>query len=467
MSRSFRSFRLGAAFARRMASAAMLIGTTLLLAGCRSERVDTPAPPPAPQSASGGGGGAANETPAADTDKATPDKAATEKAATGKPAEQGAKTDQKAPPFKSPLSDEELRDGWIALFDNETLFGWKAATKANWEVKDGVIEVSDGEPGLLCTTVQWSDYTLSLDFRFAPGTNSGIFLHSPLKPTDPKADCYELNIAEPAVSPFSTGSFVGRAKAEAEAAPDTWHHYDVTVTGGKLVVSLNGKQVLEFTDPEPLGRGHIGLQLNKGKVEFRNIKLKPLGLASLFNGKDLEGWKEYPDQKSKFTVTPDGELNVKGGRGQLETAGQFGDFVLQLECIAHAPQLNSGVFFRCLPGQEMQGYESQIHNGVKNGDRKQPVDCGTGGIFRRINARLVAADDLTWFSKTLVADGPHVSVWVNGYQVTDWTDERGPDENPRKGLRTAAGTLMLQGHDPTTDLSFRNLRAVELSKRKN
>ena len=29
----------------------------------------------------------------------------------------------------------------------------------------------------------------------------------------------------------------------------------------------------------------------------------------------------------------------------------------------------------------------------------------------------------------IVADGPHFSVWVNGYQVTDWTDDRKPDKN--------------------------------------
>ena len=45
------------------------------------------------------------------------------------------------------------------------------------------------------------------------------------------------------------------------------------------------------------------------------------------------------------------------------------------------------------------------------------------------------------------------------------TDTRPPHDNPRNGLRTAAGTLMLQGHDPTTDLSFRKIQAAELPPR--
>jgi len=62
---------------------------------------------------------------------------------------------------------------------------------------------------------------------------------------------------------------------------------------------------------------------------------------------------------------------------------------------------------------------------------------------------------------TVIAQGAHIAVWVDGFPVTDWTDGREPNENPRDGLRTEAGHLSLQGHDPTTDLSFRNLRIAE------
>ena len=75
------------------------------------------------------------------------------------------------------------------------------------------------------------------------------------------------------------------------------------------------------------------------------------------------------------------------------------------------------------------------------------------------------ANDFEWFTKTLVVSGDHMAVWVNGYQVTDWTDTRPPHDNPRNGLRTAKGTLIIQGHDPTTDLSFRNIRIAEMAKR--
>jgi len=363
------------------------------------------------------------------------------------------------------LSDEELTDGWISLFDGQTLFGWKAHSEADWQVVDKTIQVTSGEKGLLCTTTQFDNYILKVDFRADPKTNSGIFLRTEadIGPDDVTTRCYELNIA-PSDNPFPTGSLVKRQKVEGDYMSDDWQAFEVRVDGPQVVVNLNGEEILSYEDPQPIGRGLIGLQHNEGEVAFRNIKLKPLGLDSIFNGKNLDGWKTYPDMDSEFSATDEGWLNVKNGRGQLETEESYGDFILQFECISNAPNLNSGIFFRCIPGDVMMGYESQIHNEYIDGERTAPVDCGTGGIFKRQDARIVAADDLKWFHNTIIADGPHFAIWVNGMQVTDWTDTREPNENPRRGLREEPGTIMIQGHDPTTDLSFRNMMIVEQAK---
>ena len=364
------------------------------------------------------------------------------------------------------LSGKELVDGWIRLFDGETLYGWRPAAEGDWKVENGAIVVTTGELGLLRTTTQFSDYVLKVDFRGARQTNSGIFLRTSPNPQNPTHDCYELNIADPETSPFPTGSLVGRAKAAGEVTVAGWHTCQVTARGGHFTVNVDGRKVLDYTDPKPLGRGFIGLQHNMGKVEFRNIKLKPLKMKGIFNGKDLTGWKGHPQSKSVFTVTPMGHLNVKNGRGQLETDASYGDFVLQLECISYGKHLNSGIFFRCIPGETTNGYESQIHNGYRDDDRTKPIDCGTGGIFRRQNARRVVPNDFDWFYKTIIAEGPHLAVWVDGYQVSDWTDTRPPHKNPRRGRRLEPGTIMIQGHDPTTNLSFRRLRLSKLAERR-
>lgn len=362
------------------------------------------------------------------------------------------------------LTADEQADGWLLLFDGETFFGWSPVGDVDWQIDEGVIRATEGEVSLLRTTMQFAQYRLKIDFRAAEGTNSGVFLHTSPRPSKVDRDCYELNIAPPD-NPFPTGSFVGRKKVTPDVTDGEWHTFDIHSEGGHWTVKLNGQTVLEYDDPNPLGHGYIGLQHNSGTVEFRNVKLKPLGLKPIFNGRDLTGWKEYPEMQSRFTVTDAGELNVKNGRGQLETEGQYGDFVLQLDCRSNGESLNSGIFFRCMPGLEMMGYESQIQNGFRDGDRTKPEDCGTGGIFRRIDARRVVANDHEWFRKTLIAHGPRVAVWVNGYQVTDWSDQRKPHENPRKGQRIAPGTLMIQGHDETTDLDFRRIEISETPSR--
>jgi hypothetical protein len=362
------------------------------------------------------------------------------------------------------LTAEEVADGWILLFDGETDFGWQANNKANWEVADGVISVSEGDQGLLATTSEFADYVLKVDFRADKNTNSGLFLRTPFRPTDPASDCYELNIA-PDDNPFPTGSFVKRQRATDAHTTGKWQTFEARLLGPHCQVKLDGRVVLDYTDPRPLGRGGIGLQLNSGAIEFRNIKLKPLGLKPLFNGRDLSGWKPFPGKPSVYSVTPEGYLNVKNGPGQLESDERFGDFVLQLEVFVNGEKRNSGVFFRSVPGEFSNGYESQIHNGYADDDRTRPLDFGTGAIYRRQKARRVVANDFEWFSKTLVVSGKHIAVWVNGYQVTDWADERAPAKNPREGLRTEPGTIILQGHDPTTDISFRNLNAAELPRR--
>jgi hypothetical protein len=311
------------------------------------------------------------------------------------------------------------------------------------------------------TNCQFGDFQLQLEFAAPTETNSGVFLRTGTEPKDPASDCLEINIA-PRANPFPTGSLVARQRGRETAAnDDTWRMMSIRADQDQVQVSIDGQQTVAYQGTAPT-RGHIGLQLNAGNVRFRHIRLRPLNMKPLFNGRDLTGWRTHPEMDGEFTVE-DGQLRVRGGSGQLETTTAYQDFILQLQCKTHADNLNSGIFLRCIPGDRMMGYESQIHNGFRDGDRTKPTDCGTGGIFRRQNARRVVANDLQWFRKTIIATDNHFAVWVNGYQVSDWTDQRPADPNPRQGRRLEAGTIMIQAHDPTTDLSFRGLRISELT----
>ena len=362
------------------------------------------------------------------------------------------------------LTAQEISERWILLFDGETTFGWSPRNGSVWTVQDGALcyQAASGN-GFLATTTEFSDFKLHAEFWIDDVANSGVFLRCPVSGDISSTNAYEVNIFDPHEK-WPSGSINEVAKArETQRTSGKWNTYDLTAEGDHLVVLLNGKTAVDVRDGK-YSRGVIALQNLKGEgmVKFRNVKLQPLGLKSIFNGKDLSGWKEIPGRKSVYSVTPEGWLNVKNGNGDLQSEGEYGDFVFQLDIISNGQHLNSGVFFRATKGQFWSGYESQIRNQWEGDDRTKPVDFGTGGIYNRQKARRVVSSDHEWFTKTIVAHGPHLATWVNGIQVADFSDTRAQSENARQGYRAKAGVLSLQGHDPTTDLSFRNLRIAEL-----
>ncbi len=320
------------------------------------------------------------------------------------------------------LTPKEIEAGWILLFDGESSFGWAPASAGSWSVVDGALVASAGSPALLVTTTEFGDCEISGEvWSEKPGSASvGACLLG-----QQQAD--------------RVRAFGKTAKAGA------WQTFRGTVKGARPAVAL--------------------VSTGKGIAKFRNIRLHPLGEKALFNGKDLTGWEVVPGHKSVFSVTPEGWLNVKDGNGDLQSKATFGDFVLQLDIISNGDHLNSGVFFRANPGAFWSGYESQIRNQWQGDDRTKAVDYGTAGLYNRQPARKVVSSDREWFTMTVVAHGYHIAIWNNGYQTVDFTDTRPVDEtNARNGARKAAGVLSLQGHDPTTDLSFRNIRAAEMPK---
>jgi hypothetical protein len=362
------------------------------------------------------------------------------------------------------LSKEEIADGWILLFDGSTMFGWEAHGGARWKVADGSL-VSDEGTGWILTNTEFTDFTLKAEFRVGDRGNSGIAFRAAKGPK-PYETGFEMQIGDH-MPKEPTGSIEHVAAARHGARkPSSWQSAVITAEGDRLTVVLDGEKLVD-THSRKYARGVIGFQRGEPqrKVEFRNVHLKPRAQKSLFNGKDLSGWQVLSGHKSIYSVTSAGELNVKDGSGEIQTESQWADFCLQLDVLSNGKHLNSGVFFRGLPGRFWSGYESQIRNQWEGDDRTKPVDFGTGGIYGHQPARRVVPNDHEWFNKTIVAHGRHMAVWVNGYQVSDWTDPRPLNDSPRQGCRLQPGIIGLQGHDPTTDLSFRNLRIVEYPMR--
>jgi 3-keto-disaccharide hydrolase len=369
------------------------------------------------------------------------------------------------------LTQAELADGWILLFDGESAFGWSEEGDAKWTIANGALVSDPSNAGWLRSNSSFADYVLKLEFRTGEQGNSGVFLRSAAEGL-PHETGYELQIWDQHPE-FATGSLVNHvAAAKTSHQAGEWNSFVIRVQGDRWIVNLNGKQILDATESKSMV-GHIGLQCNaEKKIEFRNIKLKPLGLQPIFDGRTLAGWKNVerpkPAEQPPVWSVQGGAIHVEKGPGQLETTDKWADFVLQLDIKTNPAEAgmhpNSGVFFRGTAGVFWSGYESQIRNEY-DGVPTVPVDFGTGGIYRNQPARKVVAKDGEYFSKTIVARGRHMAVWINGYPVSDFEDTKPLGTNVRnKEAVVEAGVISLQAHDPTTNLDFRNLRFAVLPK---
>ncbi|HWR52428.1 MAG TPA: DUF1080 domain-containing protein [Bryobacteraceae bacterium] len=331
------------------------------------------------------------------------------------------------------LTPREAADGWLLLFDGQTTFGWTQDGEGRWRVQDGVL-VGEGGNGWLRTNAQFADYLLKCEFR-----TGGSAL------------------------PFGVGT-------QTKVSGGRWHAYEVSASNAGFVVTLNGKRIAGGKEA-PGVVGAIGLAVTDGnKVEFRSIRLKPLGLTPIFDGKSLTGWRkvERPNTKEPpVWSVQNGAIHVEKGPGQLETERQWTDFVLQLDIrtnprdAQHHP--NSGVFFRGVPGVFWSGYEAQIRNEYAENDREKPVDFGTGAIYRNQAARKIVANDGEFFTMTVVARGRRLCTFVNGWPVVDWEDPNPEGQDVRKKqAKLTGGVFSLQAHDPTTNLDFKNIRVAAL-----
>jgi len=365
------------------------------------------------------------------------------------------------------LPAQEAAAGWLRLFDGQTTFGWQPRGDALWEVDGGALRGHGAGDGVIATTAEFADFELALEVWMDAETGGAIAFRAPVEGRVDEESSFEVAL-DPASTRWPAGSIRGVARSSAAGARlrNRWTPVRVVADGPRLIVEIGGRRVLTAASAKHT-RGVVALRhRGSGTVRYRNVRLRPLQLRPLFNGKDLTGWKPIPGRASTFTVTPEGWLRIQNGAGDLQTETLWGDFVLQLGIFVNGDRLNSGVFFRANAGQFWSGYESQIRNQWEGDDRTRPVDFGTGGVYGRQAARKVVSNDREWFTKTIVATGNHIAVWIDGYQVADYTDRRNPDQtNARRGARTAPGVISLQGHDPSTDLMFRDIQIAELPPR--
>lgn len=375
------------------------------------------------------------------------------------------------PPEPNELPREDAAAGWIKLFDGETLFGWRPPA-GDWRVEAGAL-VSDGAaPAILTTTTAFADYELRWEAWAGDAAEGALALRTSSDPATAGQTGFQLQFGSRADAATSaaeaTDVTFGRLPA---AMPQEWTQHTAVVEGGELKVlstASGDAPVLNGTFPDGAVAGAVSLVAGTGPVKIRNLYLKPLGTTPLFNGQDLSGWHLVPGGTAEFMAIvreKESRLYLYRGDGYLETDEQFENFVLQAEISFNGQGFDSGIILRSPTGTEAapaNGYEVQLNNETRTDDRSQPLDHGTGGLYGLVPAREQVAQNFFWFVPTIVAHGNHIAVWIDGQQVTDFTDTRPPSDNASEGSRTAAGHLSLQAHGEKPDIYFNTINIARL-----
>ncbi len=186
--------------------------------------------------------------------------------------------------------------GWIEMFDGKTMDGWKASkeTPGSFVVEDGVLIAKDGRSHLFYVGGEnkgdFKNFELKMQVKVSPGSNSGIYFHTAYKEEGWPAKGYEAQINNTHKDWRKTGGLYGIVDVkDPPAKDDKWFDYYIKVEGKRILIKINGKTTVDYNETADderqekhvarfLDHGLIALQAHdpKSKVQFKNIKIKPL-----------------------------------------------------------------------------------------------------------------------------------------------------------------------------------------------
>lgn len=185
------------------------------------------------------------------------------------------------------------------------------------------------------------------------------------------------------------------------------------------------------------------------------------GWVSLFNGKDLSGWKQLGG-KARYEVRNNmivGTTVPDEPNSFLATDKDYGDFILELELMVDST-MNSGIQFRSESKADYQngrvhGYQAEVDPSPRR---------WSGGIYdegRRLwlytmeynDAGKKAFKNGQWNKYRIECIGPRMRIWVNGVPTAHLVDDLTPK-----------GFIALQVHSigktdkPGKQIMWRNIR---------
>ncbi|MGE4004171.1 MAG: DUF1080 domain-containing protein [Planctomycetaceae bacterium] len=180
--------------------------------------------------------------------------------------------------------DTDNEEGFVSLFNGKDLTGWTVSDKGLFKVEDGKI-VANGPRSHCFTDKEFKNFEFRADVMTTPGSNSGIYFHTKYLDSGWPMDGYEAQVNVTQGDPVKTGSLYNVIKLyETPAKDNEWWTQTIIVKGKNIVVKINGKVVIDYTEPEGvtgtrrLSEGKFALQAHdpKSVTYYKNIRVKEL-----------------------------------------------------------------------------------------------------------------------------------------------------------------------------------------------
>jgi len=187
----------------------------------------------------------------------------------------------------------EVEPGFTSLMDGKTFAGWKMAEENTntFKIEEGAF-VAKGNPCHLYYVGDdkpFKNFHLKVEVMTEPNSNGGIYFHTKYQAKSwPKAG-FECQVNNTQGDWIKTGSLYGLVNVSQSLAIDKkWWTQEVIVEGNKVTVKVDGKIVLQYTEPAGVLAGKdFSRKLNEGTfalqghdpgstIRYKNIRVKRL-----------------------------------------------------------------------------------------------------------------------------------------------------------------------------------------------
>ena len=198
--------------------------------------------------------------------------------------------------FAAEKAEGSSGKSWVQIFNGKNLDGWKISKenpeKSFFVTEDGLLATENGRAHLFydgeAGNHNFKNFEWQLDVKTTPGSNSGLYFHTEYQEEGWPSKGYEAQINNTHKDWKKTGGLYSIVDVREPPAKDNeWFHYHIKVEGKRIVLKINGKTTVDYTEPENperpdnmagrlLNGGTIAIQAHdpKSKTYFKNIWLK-------------------------------------------------------------------------------------------------------------------------------------------------------------------------------------------------